>query len=46
MVGGNWKVDRNKGEKKWEKCNNIINKIYLKYLKIKNAQRKNLINLK
>ena len=30
MVGGGYRVDENKGERKWDNCNSIINKIYIK----------------
>ena len=30
LVGGGCKVEGEKGEKKWDNCNSIINKIYLK----------------
>ena len=30
MVGGGYRLEGNKGERKWDNCNNIINKIYLK----------------
>ena len=30
MVGGGYRVERNKGEKKWDNCNSTINKIYFK----------------
>ena len=30
MVGGRYKAEGNKGEKKWDNYNSIINKIYLK----------------
>ena len=28
MVGGGYLAERNKGEKKWDNCNSMINKIY------------------
>ena len=30
LVGGGCRAEWNKGEKKWDNCNSIINKIYLK----------------
>ena len=30
MVGGRYRVEENKREKKWDNCNSIINKIYFK----------------
>ena len=30
LMGGGCKAERDKGEKKWDNCNSIINKIYLK----------------
>ena len=30
LVGGECRVERNKGEKKWDNCNSIINKTYFK----------------
>ena len=38
LVAGGCTVEGNKGEKKWDNCNSIINKIYLK----KNYQEKNV----
>ena len=33
-AGGRWyRVEGNKGEEKWDNCNSIINKIYLKIKK-------------
>ena len=31
LEGGGYRAEGNKGEKKWDNCNSIINKIYLKY---------------
>ena len=33
MVGDAYRAEGNKGEKKWDNCNSIINKIYLKNIK-------------
>ena len=30
LVGGKYRMEGNKGEKKWDNCNGIVNKIYLK----------------
>ena len=30
LMGGGYRAEGNKGEKKWDNCNSIINKIYLK----------------
>ena len=30
QVGGGCRAEGNKGDKKWDNCNNVINKIYLK----------------
>ena len=30
LVGGRCRAEGNKGKKKWDNCNSIINKIYLK----------------
>ena len=30
LAGGGCKVEGNKGRKKWDNCNSIINKLYLK----------------
>ena len=30
LVGGGCRAEGNQGEKKWDNCNSIINKIYLK----------------
>ena len=32
LVGGRYWAEGDKGEKKWDNCNSIINKIYLKTL--------------
>ena len=33
LVRGEYRTEVNKGEKKWDKCNSIINKIYFKQQK-------------
>ena len=33
MVGDAYRAEGNKGEKKWDNCNSIINKIHLKNIK-------------
>ena len=38
MVGGGCRAEGNKGEKKWDNCNSIINKIY--FLKANNLVKK------
>ena len=30
LVGGGYRAEGNKGEKKWDNCNTIISKIYFK----------------
>ena len=30
LVGGGYRAEGHKGEKKWDNCNSIINKIYFK----------------
>ena len=35
MVGGGCRAEENKGEKKWDNCNSIINKIYIFFRHIK-----------
>ena len=35
LEGGEFKVEGDEGEKKWDNCNSIINKMYLKKTKMK-----------
>ena len=42
MVGGRYRVEESKREKKWDNCNSIINKIYFKIIFKKRSREESL----
>ena len=44
LVGGGWcRAEGNRGKKKWDNCNHVINKIYFKKIKKMNQWEKNTL---